>query len=263
MYILYVDESGDPGLRGSRFLLLAGAAIFEGKWAYIDRDIRDLIDRYFPVGPQPREIHWSELRSGKGLFGRLSHDQRSLLADEFCALVSGLLHTEIRFFSVIADKPWWFAAHPGKSGDDLYLELFEDLCQRFDFFLRRRFADGAPSKGMIVADPHKTPLCRTIRTHQEQFRRVGTKWSRLYNLIETVFFLDSYQSPGLQLADLCAYAVWRVIDANDTSLAMKIRDAYDREPWNSTYQPGKWHGVKLHSDDPAIRGMIDAVWSLV
>jgi hypothetical protein len=40
MYLLYVDESGNPGAAGSRFLILGAAAVFEpqlsrinpGKW---------------------------------------------------------------------------------------------------------------------------------------------------------------------------------------------------------------------------------------
>ena len=52
-----------------------------------------------------------------------------------------LLSTELVMFSVIADKPDWFASNPGKSGDDLYAEMFEDLSSRFDLFLRRRYAE--------------------------------------------------------------------------------------------------------------------------
>jgi hypothetical protein len=40
MYLLYVDESGDPGPAGSRFLVLGSAAIFEGKWLPVEREIR-------------------------------------------------------------------------------------------------------------------------------------------------------------------------------------------------------------------------------
>ena len=34
------------------------------------------------------------------------------------------------------------------------------------------------------------------------FQRQGTQWAKVYNLIETVFFLNSRDSPGIQLADL-------------------------------------------------------------
>ena len=69
MYLLYVDESGDPGPTGSRFLILGAAALFEGKWLPVERELRVLIDKYFPAGPKPTEIHLSELRKGKKEFG--------------------------------------------------------------------------------------------------------------------------------------------------------------------------------------------------
>jgi hypothetical protein len=52
-YLLYVDESGDPGISGSSHLILAGAALFEGKWLPLEKDLRLLIDTYFPAPPKP------------------------------------------------------------------------------------------------------------------------------------------------------------------------------------------------------------------
>lgn len=61
MYLLYVDESGDPGPNGSDFLLLGAAALFEGKWRHVDQEIRNLLDRYFTSLPRPDELHFAPL----------------------------------------------------------------------------------------------------------------------------------------------------------------------------------------------------------
>jgi len=260
MYLLYVDESGDPGPAGSQFLILGGAALFEGKWLSVERELRLLIDKYFPAGPKPSEIHLSELRRGKREFRRLTIGQRSTLLNEFCQIAANLLSTELVMFSVIADKPDWFEKNPGKSGDDLYAEMFEDLSSRFDLFLRRRYAEGAPSKGVIIADPHKPSLSEALRTNQRIYQRRGHRWDVLYNLVETVFFLASDESPGIQFADLASHAVWRLVSASDDSIARQIFSVFDREPLTSRINPGKWHGVKFLGTDAAIRARIAAVW---
>ena len=260
IYLLYVDESGDPGPTGSQFLILGAAAIFEGKWLALERDLRALIDRYFPAPPKPSEIHLADLRKGRNEFRVLTAVQRSSLLNDFCQLALNLLATEFVMFSVIADKPHWFATHPGKGGDDLYAEMFEDLSSRFDLFLRRRHAEGASSKGIVIADPHKKALSDALRTNHQLYQRRGTRWDVLYNLIETVFFLASHESPGLQFADLASHAVWRLVTANDSSIASLVRDLFDREPLGSRINPGKWHGIKYLGNDPAMRARIAAVW---
>lgn len=260
MYLLYVDESGDPGPAGSPYLILGGAALFEGKWLPLERDLRNLIDRYFPAPPKPTEIHLADLRKGKKEFRGLTAARRGALLNDFCGLALNLLSTELVMFAVIADKVHWFANNPGKTGDDLYAELFESLSSRFDLFLRRRYAEGAPNKGVIIADPHKESLSDALKTNQRLYQRHGHRWDLLYNLVETVFFLASNESPGLQLADLAAYAVWRLVAANDGRIATSIASLFDREPLSSRINPGKWHGVKFLGNDPAIRGRLNAVW---
>src|SRR5437763_12411542 len=110
-------------------------------------------------------------------------------------------------FTVIADKQHWYGLNPGKNFEDLYAAMFEDLSSRFDLYLRRRYAEGAPCKGVIIADEHKQSLSTALKTNHRLFQRQGTRWATLFNLIETVFFLSSHESPGLQLADLASYAV--------------------------------------------------------
>lgn len=259
-YLLYVDESGDPGIGGSSHLILAGAALFEGKWLPLERDLRLLIDRFFPAPQKPSEIHMAELRHGRGAYRSLTKASRTGLLNDFCRLATNLLPTELTLFTVIADKAHWFAHNAGKTGDDLYAEMFEDLSSRFDLYLRRRYAEGAPSKGIIIADPHKASLCEALKTQQRLFQRHGHRWDVLYNLIETVFFLESHESPGLQLADLTSYAVWRLVNSNDNSIVSRISTLFDREPTTSRIHPGKWHGVKYIGADAAMRARLDAIW---
>ena len=262
MYLCYVDESGDPGPNGSKFLILTGAALFEGKWQHLQRDLLLLGQKYWPGDDSKKEFHLNELRSGKGIFRVLSEVQRQNLQNDLCNLVNSLYAAELRAFTVIADKQLWFSQNPGKSGDDLYLELFENLSGRFDLFLRRRHSDGFPTKGIIIADPHKKQLSKAIQARHHFAQQFGNRWASIHNLIETIFFLDSRDSPGLQIADLLSYSVWRLVASNDSTLASKIYDCFDREPLASSKNAGKWHGVKYLGDDLDIEERISLIWKL-
>jgi Protein of unknown function (DUF3800) len=94
-----------------------------------------------------------------------------------------------------------------------------------------------------------------------QFHVVGTQWASLQNIVESVLFLPSHESPGIQMADLAAYALWRAAEANDTTLALKLKYCFDREEYSSNVNPGKWHGIRYHGPSSArARGTLGSVW---
>jgi hypothetical protein len=262
MYLLYVDESGDTGARGSGHLILTAAALFEGKWRHIRDDLERTLVQHFPDPEhRPRELHAAEARKGRGEYARLSDVQRREFLADAGHVLTALRANEVCLFSVIVEKDWWFAQNPGRTGDDLYIEMFEDLVSRFDFYLKRRHRQGHPSKGLIVADPRHEAFCRALRRAVTRFHLVGTRWATLENVIETVLFLQSHESPGIQLADLASYALWRLVAASDTALAAQLRYCFDREPHTSRDHPGKWHGVKFHGPRSSeARSRIESLW---
>ena len=81
------------------------------------------------------------------------------------------------------------------------------------------------------------------------------------NLVESVLFLASHESPGLQVADLCSYAVWRLVEHSDDSLGKPLRHCFDREPVTSHLKPGHWHGVRYYGSDPAVRARLHTLWN--
>lgn len=260
MYILYVDESGDTGPRGSQHLLLGATAIFEGRWSYIDADLQALIARYFPSPPRPSELHCTEIRGGRGAFAGLTRAQRTALLTDFCALATAQNPSDLRMFTVVVNKADWFAANPARPHKEIYFDAFEQLVSRFDLFLKRRHAQGQPSKGIVVIDYASTAMVAALRALLARYQAGGNQWSKLYNVVETVMFLSSHESPGLQLADLASFAVWRLSEFSDASLASQIATCFDREPATSAVNAGKWHGVKLLGTNGASRAAISAVW---
>jgi hypothetical protein len=211
---------------------------------------------------RPRELHAAEVRKARGAYGLLTQDQRADLLKEACGLLTSPKQNEVCLFSIVVDKKWWFVQNPGRTGDELYIEMFEDLVARFDYYLKRRHQEGQTSKGLIVADPRHEAFCRALKSALTRFHASGTRWASLENVIETVLFLESHESPGVQLADLASYAMWRLVETGDASLAHDLKYCFDREPITSPHNPGKWHGVRYHGPaSTEVRKRINGVWS--
>jgi len=51
----------------------------------------------------------------------------------------------------------------------------------------------------VVADENKSSLAHTLKRRYRHVQQHGHRWgNRVFNLIETVFFLQSEDSPGVQ-----------------------------------------------------------------
>lgn len=93
MYILYLDESGNPEDPADRFFVLGGAAIFERQTYYVSQALDRIQTQHFP-GQPPVEFHASKIRSGDG-FGEESPNKRGrpfllTLSGQFeCLLILG------------------------------------------------------------------------------------------------------------------------------------------------------------------------------
>lgn len=90
---------------------------------------------------------------------------------------------------------------------------FEDLCQRFEFFLARQRQAGDPQRGPLILD--RTTREPTLQRLSREFRKVGTQWGVLRNLADTPLFVDSRASRLVQIADHVAYSVFRRYSSGD------------------------------------------------
>ena len=262
MYLCYVDESGNPTLKDqSQHLVLGATAVFEGRWRYLKADLTHLLQSYFPEGEAPPEIHCKEVRFGRGIYARFSLEERIGILRDFGRIIDSYYPHELRLFTVIVEKARWVEQHPNSDVQQMYVDAFEQLVSRIDLFLKRRFREGYPSKGLMIVDPNSSSLSKALKKSLEQYQTTGTRWQDIENVVESVMFLPSHESPGLQVADYCCYAVWRLIESNDDSLIQVIRNRFDREPLESSTAPGKLHGVKYLGSSLEIEQRIFRVWS--
>src|SRR5438034_4629475 len=113
------------------------------------------------------------------------------------------------------------AIHKASFPNDDAIELgFEDLCSRFDQYLRRTSGSGDRQRGMIILD--ESSYETTLQGLARNFRLLGTQWGVISNLVDTPMFVDSKASRLIQVADHVAYAVGRRYAVGDSSFFDQI-----------------------------------------
>lgn len=238
MHILYVDESGDGGSApgSSRHLVLCGAAMHEGQWRRLTRQLDDIQRNNFPTAGPFLEFHASEMRTGARTFRGLPRLSRSKAIQEVYEVMS--IAQGLTLFAAVIDKPSFVAKYQGTV--DIYRGAFEGLSTMFNFFLQRKQRQSERvGRGIVVFDEARPSLSREIRRLLAEFQAGGTRWASLGCIIETAFFFDSRSSRLMQIADFAAYAVYRWYEHGDETYLRIIYGKFDR-------QGSKVHGLKCY-----------------
>jgi hypothetical protein len=273
MFLLYLDASGTADLSDTaqRVYVLLGLAIHEGNWFALERRVQSLKRRYALPGIA-LELHAAEicrsiseqdkiadfatldrptrrarvlaLRAQKGRAVatsdgclHLTRAERARLYEESLDLVGS--HEQVRIFAEVIDK-----AHLFKMTEKRHAagNAFEQVVSRFDAMLRAfdQSTSQRGNTGLLVADVD--PSSDLMRTLTHTFRTEGHTWGALEYVIEAPFFVDSKIVSGIQLADMCAYAVRRYIEhgapgSPEQTNFMRIFQKFDQAN-------GRLHGLR-------------------
>jgi Protein of unknown function (DUF3800) len=232
MYLLYLDDAGSPGNPAEGYFVLGGMCVFEAQVDWFSRELDKLAAPY-SKNPEDVEFHASTI------FSRRESPWKALTVDEARGLLKSVLHVAAsscettRLFACAIHKKSFPAADP--------VELaFEDLCQRFDYFLSRRRQQGDQQRGMIILD--KTTRETSLQRLSGEFRKIGTRWGSLKNIADTPFFVDSRASRLVQLADHVAYSFFRRYNSGYAQYMDIIASRFDESD-------GIYHGLShKHAD---------------
>ncbi|MCS7043685.1 MAG: DUF3800 domain-containing protein [Bryobacteraceae bacterium] len=235
MYILYADESGAAGDRHQRFFVLAGIAIFDRQTWWLSVELDKIVQRLFPHQPEV-ELHGSHILQGKGIWRSLPVKTRIEAYQE----ALGLIKAQMPLFGVGVERAFL-------AGRDPVEYAFEEICRRFDKYLRRHYTRrGDRQRGLIVFD--KTSYETYIQGLAAGFRTIGHRYGRVRNLSEVPLFLDSRVSRLVQLADLIAYALFRFLEHQDERFFPLIEARFDAEG-------GVCHGLHVKSRQTPSRNL--------
>lgn len=215
MYLMYVDESGDPGLvlSPSRYFVLSGLVVHELTWlTTLDAliDFRRRMRSSFGLKLR-EEIHAAHLINKPGDLKRIARNDRLTILRHFADEISRL--PELSVINIVVDKA-------GKPADyDVFTSAWQALIQRFENTIVHRNFPGPNNpyeRGMVFADgqPSKqlTGLLRRMRRHNpipSQLSGAGYRNIHLKKVIEDPVYRDSRHSLMVQAADLCAFLLYQ------------------------------------------------------
>ena len=218
VFLLYVDESGDPPNVDERYFVLGGVAVFERQAYWLNEQLDKLQEQYFPgeyVEFHARAIHSHDEPPWSTIPSRL---RREILEALYRCIAE--CHQSVVLFGVALEKL-------PRGGSDPIGRAFEELCKRFDIFLRRLHNKGDTQRGLIIFD--ETRYESRLQTLLGQYRRAGTRFGRVMNFADVPLFADSKATRLLQVADLIAYAVFRRYERGDTQYLDKIVTRFHTE----------------------------------
>lgn len=214
MFIMYVDESGDPGAyrRGisgnSPHFILSGLIVPVEDWNNCMERLktfrRYLKDTYgLPVR---EEIHASELiRVDKILaYRKITKRRRLELLKEFVREIPNIFN-QSKIINVCLDKE----IHG--NGRNYKADAWSRLIQRFDTFLKKNQSDF----GVIVADGIEDLEVRGLLRKMRVYNPVPSKFGGAprqmptSNIIEDVFNRDSRHSYFIQAVDAVVHILYR------------------------------------------------------
>lgn len=210
MYIMYVDESGDPGRHpnSSPHFILSGLIVSQNHWdKYLLRlkAFRKSLKAQYNLN-QRTEIHASELiRVDKMQEYKAIHkSKRMAIFKDFCTQIPLIFDTAtvINICIKIDEQP---------EGVDIFELGWSRLLQRYDTFLKKVAND----KGIVVADDTDSlklmSLQRKMRVYNPTPSHfdVGTYNAPIDSILEDTFSRSSHHSYFIQTVDMITHSLYR------------------------------------------------------
>lgn len=220
MYLLYVDESGDPNNTAENHFVLGGVAVFERQIYHLSQALNELQRQFFPTVAEPIEFHASDMyRRNKEPWHSLPREKCQEIVNNVYRVIYESHPIGVILFSVVIDRGF-------QAVGDLVGRAFEELCNRFDLYLTRLHKEDNEQRGLIILDEsrYEDRLKQLLAT----YRTTGTRFGTVYNIPESPLFTESSTTRMLQLADFCSWAVFRRYERGDTSNLDKIIGKFDK-----------------------------------
>jgi hypothetical protein len=207
MYLLYLDESGDTGnWQDQRNFVIAGIAVHESAIEALGGRLRAIQKNYFPQMSIPLVFHATDIRSGHGLFRTLQPDLREKLLIELYQTIYDNRFPIVAVFGSVMGVESAKNPYQDRSSN------FEEVISGFNSFLVMGHRLGHTNKGLIIIDKNREEQYKQLL---DNFQDAGTKYGYLGNIVDIPYFARCHDTPMLQFADLCAYAIYRCYEKQD------------------------------------------------
>jgi len=191
MNMMFVDESGDPGLSGmgSKAFVRVGVVIHGWKWKAWNDRLKNF--------KRARNLRWDDeikaahLRKGSGVFAGLMEDARHAFMRDLTRLIGS--NPDVSILCVAIDKSLMKTGTKANP-DVMSLEI---LLKEYNRFLGRQ----KDQNGIVILDPAEATKDDHLRYYQSYLQ--SRKLSPM-RIVEGTFFAKSHTSNMIQVADVCS-----------------------------------------------------------
>jgi hypothetical protein len=233
MYLLFVDESGQPpppSRKDPRYFVMAGAIVPEHSWPKLRDALLGMKIRRRIRG----EIKWRYFAPGNddalNPMRKLSQSERDEIRAEIYSIVRS--QRAIKCVAAICSITAAYNIPSVNDQQDIYNLTYKALTERFQYFLQdvEREA-GYREYGMIVGDHRGKDDDKKLRAHHQMLlNAVSGTVSKYTHLVESLLLQPSNVSIGIQIADMIAGAVWRKYEREDPKWFDLINGSFRRGP---------------------------------
>ena len=200
---VYIDETGSVGTGCARqpFLTLVAVVVNEDKVQPLSQGLRQVTIDHLGWEPADFEFHGIEVWNGQKHWTKLDHAER-ISAYEAALGLLGVYDLSVAHATI--DKVKLHDRHGGAADENAYRLALQFLLEKVD-------ANMGSSLKVLVADEAKEQQLHAIEIVADmQHWGVGEVPGRqLTRVIDSLHFVRSNASPGVQLADMTAYVLQR------------------------------------------------------
>lgn len=248
MYIVFIDESGQPGgwnniensltSNSSNFFTLSGFMVDANNILEITSKLKDIKLKY-NLNPSC-EIKWSCSYSKLGL----SFEQYKDMKKDIIHMISQYNNSVI---GIVMDKENCYKNRSDiKNHHDLYAFALNLLMERVCMEISDRDGRNSTTPALMFTDSRKNDnnnkLDKELQISYLRARSMGTHYIKFPNFGESLLFIDSNYSSGIQLADFCAGAIHKKFENNDDEFFNILLPAIRKNKLGNIYG----YGIKLY-----------------
>lgn len=217
-HLVYIDETGSvgKGAKNQPLLTLAAALVHEDKVQPLTEAFREVAWKHLGRLPADFELHGNEIWGGNGPWHSLGPTELIAAYEDAIAVLNDL---DIGVSYASIHKERLHARYAGDADGNAYLLALQFLLEKIDKIRGNK---------ILIADEQKEHQLRAVKmvADLQDWGGGEVPGAKLRTVIDSIHFVSSHTSPGVQLADLVAYALqrrWNDSDSNRDAKAAIAR----------------------------------------
>ncbi|NEA53549.1 DUF3800 domain-containing protein [Streptomyces sp. SID13666] len=234
-HLVYIDETGSvgKGANKQKLLTLASVLVHEDKVQPLAEKFRQVAWKHLGWVPADFELHGNEIWNGTGPWRSLTPAGLIAVYEDAITVLNDL-DVGVSYASIHKER--LRTRYGGDADGNAYLLALQFLLEKID----SRYAGNK----ILIADEQKEHQLRAVKmvADLQDWGGGEVPGTKLKTVIDSMHFVSSHASPGVQLADLVAYALqrhWNERDSHPDAKAAigRITDVISqhtgtwREPW--------------------------------